>query len=57
MESFTRAVEIVLQDAEWRDRSSYRPDHEAWQGAVRRCGYVQSRQATSQTLMSIPRAA
>lgn len=57
MESFTRAVEIVLKDAELRDRSSYRPDHEAWQGAVRRCGYVQSRQATSQTLLWFPKAA
>ena len=57
MEFFTRAVEIVLKDAEWRDRLSYRPGIDAWQGAARRCGYVQSPQATSQTCMSIPRAA
>ena len=57
MESFTRAVEIVLKDAEAKDSATYRPLVDAWRTAVKRCGYVQSRQATSQTLMSIPRAA
>ena len=57
MESFTRAVEIVLKDGEPRDGTAYRPTQDAWRIAVKRCGYVQSRQATSQTLLSIPRAA
>ena len=57
MESFTRAVEIVLKDGESRDNATYRPSEEVWRTAVKRCGYVQSRQATSQTMMAIPRAA
>jgi hypothetical protein len=42
----------------------YRPNsfgiigfYEHWQVALRSCGYVQSRQATSQSLMSIPHTA
>lgn len=52
MESFTRAVEIVLKDSELRDAPGYRPDAALWQVAVRSCGYIQSRQAVSQELMA-----
>ena len=50
MESFARAVEIVLKESELRDASAYRPDAALWNVAVRSCGYIQSRQATSQEL-------
>ena len=50
MESFARAVEIVLKESELRDGPTYRPDAALWNVAVRRCGYIQSRQATSQEL-------
>ena len=52
MESFTRAVEIVLKDSELRDAPGYRPDAALWNVAVRSCGYVQSRQAVSAELMT-----
>ena len=57
MESFTRAVEIVLKGGISRNDPTYRPTLENWQHAVRASGYVQSRQATSQSLLAIPRAA
>ena len=50
MESFARAVEIVLKESELRDEPSYRPNAAFWNVAVRSCGYIQSRQATSQEL-------
>ena len=52
MESFTRAVEIVLKDSELRDAPGYRPNAALWGAAVRSCGYIQSRQAVSQELMT-----
>jgi hypothetical protein len=52
MESFTRAVEIVLKDSEVRDGADYRPEAALWDVAVRSCGYIQSRQAVSAELMS-----
>ena len=45
MESFTRAVEIVLKDSEVRDCAGYRPAEGLWEMAVRSSGYVQSRMA------------
>ena len=57
MESFTRTVEIVLKDGMGQSGPTYRPNLDTWQQAVRACGYVQSRQATSQSLLAIPRAA
>jgi hypothetical protein len=47
MESFTRAVEMVLRESMNRDKSGYRPVPELWNMAVRQSGYVQSRVATS----------
>ncbi|HZH06914.1 MAG TPA: ATP-binding protein [Lautropia sp.] len=52
MESFTRAVEIVLKDSEVRDGADYRPEAALWDMAVRSCGYIQSRQAVSAELMT-----
>ena len=52
MESFTRAVEIVLKDGEVRDAPGYRPPAALWSLAVRRCGYVQARQAVSTELLA-----
>jgi hypothetical protein len=52
MESFTRAVEIVLKDSELRDSSGCQPDAALWNVAVRNCGYIQSRQAVSAELMT-----
>jgi hypothetical protein len=51
MESFARAVEIVLKDSELRDAPGYRPAPELWEQAVRSCGYVQSRIAVSSDLL------
>ena len=48
MESFARAVEIVLKDSELRDSATYRPDVALWNLAARNCGYIQSRQAVSE---------
>lgn len=52
MESFTRAVEIVLKDSEMHDAAGYRPDAALWNVAVRGCGYIQSRQALGTELMT-----
>ena len=48
MESFARAVEIVLKDSALRDAPAYRPEETLWNSAARSCGYIQSRQATSE---------
>ncbi|WP_031358324.1 ATP-binding protein [Caballeronia sordidicola] len=50
MESFARAVEIVLKDSELRDAPGYCPDAALWTHSVRHCGYVQSRHATGRVL-------
>ena len=42
MESFTRAVEIVLRDSLLRDALTYRPDEALWAFALRQSGYVQA---------------
>ncbi|OUL96501.1 hypothetical protein CA603_05150 [Paraburkholderia hospita] len=47
MESFARAVEVVLKDSELMDAPGYCPDQSLWAHAVRRSGYVQSRHATA----------
>ena len=47
MESFARAVEIVLKDSETLQRA---PDATVWASAVRRCGYIQSRMAVGEEL-------
>lgn len=52
MESFTRAVEILLKDSERRDGEGYRTDAALWSVAVRNSGYIQSRQAISAELMT-----
>jgi hypothetical protein len=41
MESFARAVEIVLKDSELRDDRGYGPDTVLWQHAGTHCGDVQ----------------
>ena len=53
MESFARAVEIVLKDSELRDAPGYRPDAALWTVAIRSCGYIQSRQAVSEGLAAV----
>jgi hypothetical protein len=55
MESFTRAVEIVLRDSLLRDALTYRPDEALWAFALRQSGYVQARQATSLVLAAVAR--
>lgn len=57
MESFTRAVEIVLKESLVRDQSGYRPPLALWDSAVRQCGYVQSRLAVSDEVPNLPVAA
>ncbi len=52
MESFARAVEIVLKDSELNDARGYCPDQVLWDHAVRHCGYVQSRHATGRVLVA-----
>ena len=52
MESFARAVEIVLKESELRDAPGLRPEQALWDLAVRSCGYIQSRQAVSAELAS-----
>jgi hypothetical protein len=52
MESFVRAVEIVLKERELRDDAHYCPDPTMWTHAVRHCGYVQTRHATGNVLAS-----
>jgi hypothetical protein len=51
MESFARAVEIVLKDSELRDAPGYCPDASLWAHAVWHSGYVQSRHATGRVLV------
>jgi hypothetical protein len=50
MESFTRAVEIVLKDSQVLDAVKYRPAKALWIQAVRNSGYVQARIATGRSL-------
>ena len=57
MESFTRAVEIVLKESAPRDAPGYRPPAELWTRAVRDSGYVQARMATSRFVFDLPDAA
>ncbi|KAF7961838.1 hypothetical protein AWV80_28785 [Cupriavidus sp. UYMU48A] len=52
MESFARAVEILLKDSEIRDCPGYCPEPALWAHAVRHCGYVQSRHATGGVLVA-----
>ena len=47
MESFARAVEIMLKDGALRDAPGYHPEPAAWNNAAHICGYIQSRKATS----------
>lgn len=51
MESFARAVEIVLKESELKDGLNYSPDAALWAHAVHHCGYVQSRHATGRVLV------
>jgi hypothetical protein len=57
MESFARAVEIVLKESELRDSPIYRPSPEIWAEAVHSCAYVQARMATSRIVSELPEAA
>ena len=57
MESFTRAVEIVMKESLVRDADQYRPQEDLWQMAVRSSGYLQSSQAVSPNLLQLPTAA
>jgi hypothetical protein len=50
MESFARAVEIVLKESELKDAPGYCPEGALWTYAVQHCGYVQSRHATGRVL-------
>ena len=52
MESFARAVEIVLKESELKDGLQYTPDAALWAHAVHHCGYVQSRHATGRVLVA-----
>ncbi|WP_154671545.1 hypothetical protein [Paraburkholderia mimosarum] len=52
MESFARAVEIVLKDSELKDAPGYCPTAALWTYAVQHCGYVQSRHATGRVLVT-----
>lgn len=57
MESFTRAVEIVLKESMLRDSPTSRPRAELWTRAVRDSGYVQTRVATGRIVSELPDAA
>lgn len=57
MESFTRAVEIVLKESELPDAPRYRPPAELWAQAVRSSGYVQARVATGKVLSELSKVA
>ncbi len=57
MESFTRAVEIVLKESWVRDGPDYRPTADLWRMAVRSCGYIQGCQAVSKELPALGWAA
>jgi hypothetical protein len=50
MESFARAVEIVLKESELKDALGYCPQAALWTYAVHQCGYVQSRHASGRAL-------
>lgn len=50
MESFARAVEIVLKESELKDAPGYCPEAALRTYAVQHCGYVQSRHATGRVL-------
>jgi len=52
MESFSRAVEILLKESEIRDAPGYCPEPTLWAYAVQHCGYVQSRHATGHVLVA-----
>ena len=52
MESFARAVEIVLKDGMLRDGPGYRPDAATWHVAAQASGYIQVRRATSEALLA-----
>lgn len=52
MESFARAVEILLKESEIRDAPGYCPESSLWGYAVQHCGYVQSRHATGHVLVA-----
>ena len=57
MESFTRAVEIVLKESLLRDSPTFRPPAALWTRAVRDSGYVQTRVATGRIVSELPDAA
>lgn len=57
MESFIRAVEIVLKESELQDAAHYRPSPQLWIQAVRSSGYVQARVATTCGLSELSSAA
>ena len=57
MESFTRAVEIVLKESELQDAPAYRPSAELWTQAVRSSGYVQARVATGRLVSELSNVA
>ncbi|CDF34487.1 unnamed protein product [Chondrus crispus] len=50
MDSFARAVEIVLKEGNGLDGSGNSPDPAIWRAAVQNCGYTQARQALSEVL-------
>ncbi|EET04332.1 hypothetical protein [Burkholderia pseudomallei] len=50
MESFARAVEIVLKDSELMDAPGYCPEPTLWTHAAHQCGSIQSRHATGHVL-------
>jgi hypothetical protein len=50
MESFSRAVEIVLMESAIKDCSGYCPEPALWTHAVHHCGYIQSRHAIGRVL-------
>lgn len=50
MESFARAVEVVLKESELKDAPGYCPESALWTYAVQHCGYIQSRHATGRVL-------
>ncbi len=50
MESFARAVEIVLKEGHDLDRSGNPPDPGLWRAAVQSSGYTQSREAVADVL-------
>jgi thymidine kinase len=52
MESFARAVEIVLKDGMLRDAAGCRPDAVIWYAAAQASGYIQARRAISQEILA-----